>query len=47
MLRSDLCNYSDPYIVVKGRICARDANDATKRKKKLIFKNNALFRLRI
>ena len=44
MLRSDLCNYSDPYIVVKGRISVRGNNDATKRKKKLNFKNNAPFR---
>ena len=27
MLRSDLCEYSDPYIVVKGKITAEGAND--------------------
>ena len=27
MLRSDVCYYSDPYIVVKGRIIVADTND--------------------
>ena len=44
MLRSDLCHYSDAYIVVKGRISVRGTNDANKRNKKLTFKNNAPFR---
>ena len=44
MLRSDLCDYSDAYIVVKGRISVRGTNDANKRNKKLTFKNNAPFR---
>ena len=42
MLRSDLCDYSDAYIVVKGDITVtnptKDAND-----KKLAFENNAPF----
>ena len=45
MLRSDLWDYSDAYIVVKGRISVRDTNNANKRDKKLNFKNNAPFRL--
>ena len=28
MLRHDLCEYSDAYIVVKERIRAKDTNDA-------------------
>ena len=37
MLRSDLCNYSDGYIVVNRRISVRDTNDANKRYKKANF----------
>ena len=44
MLRSDLCDYSDAYIVVKGRITLERDNDDKTKNKKLIFKNNALFR---
>ena len=33
MQRSDLCDYSDAYIVVKGRISVKDTNNANKRKK--------------
>ena len=39
MLQSDLCNYSDAYIVVEGTITVTDPNDAND-KKKLAFKNN-------
>ena len=42
MLRSDLCDYSDAYIVVKGTITVTDT-DCTKRNKSVAFKNNALF----
>ena len=42
MLRSDLCNYSDGYIVVKGSITVTDP-DNVKRNKSVAFKNNALF----
>ena len=39
MLRSDLCDYSDAYIVVKGKIIVTNPdNDAYD--KKLAFKNN-------
>ena len=44
MLRSNLCDYSDAYIVVKGRMNVRDTNNANIRNKKLTFKNNAPFR---
>ena len=42
MLRSDLCDYNDTYIVEKERISVR-GNNAAKRSQKLAFKNNALF----
>ena len=42
MLRSDLCDYSDAYIVVKGTITVTDPNNANY-EKKLAFKNNAPF----
>ena len=47
MLRSDLCDYSDAYIVVKGDITLEGDNDANKRNKNLAFKNNAPFINRI
>ena len=40
MLQSDLCDYSDAYIVVKGKITVTGANDNAY-DKKLAFKNNA------
>ena len=43
MLRSDLCDCSDAYIVVKGDITLEGDNDASKRNKNLAFKNNAPF----
>ena len=43
MLRSDLCNFSDAYIVVEGDITLEGDNDANKRNKNLAFKNNAPF----
>ena len=43
MLRSDLCDYSDAYIVVKADTTLEGDNDATKRNKNLAFKNNAPF----
>ena len=43
MLRSDLCDFSDVYIVVKGDITIEGDNDANKRNKNLAFKNNAPF----
>ena len=41
MLRSNLCDYSDAYIVAKGRITVEGDNDAKTRIKKLMFENNA------
>ena len=43
MLRSDLCDYSDVCIVVKGDITLEGDNDVNKRNKNLAFKNNAPF----
>ena len=42
MLRSDLCDYSDAYIVVKGTIFVTDPINA-KRNKAVVLKNNAPF----
>ena len=41
MLRSDLCDFSDAYIFVKGDISVTSPNNA-KRNKAVAFKNNAL-----
>ena len=43
MLRSDLCDFSDAYIVVKGDIALKGNNNANKRNKNLAFKNHATF----
>ena len=47
MLRSDLCDYSDRYIVVKKTIdfSAAAANEDDKAEKSVAFKNSALFTL--
>ena len=42
MLRSDLCDYSDAYIIVTGKITVKDPNNDAY-DKKLALKNNALF----
>ena len=42
MLRSDLCDFSDAYIVVKGNIIVTNLNSA-KRNEAVAFKNNASF----
>ena len=42
ILRSDLCDFSDAYIVVKGTITVIDPDNA-KRNKAVAFKNNAPF----
>ena len=42
MLRSDLCDFNDAYIVVKGTITVIDPDNA-KRNKEVVFKNNAPF----
>ena len=44
MLSSNLCDYSDAYIIVKGRISVRGTNDANKINKNLTFKNSVAFR---
>ena len=43
MLRSDLCDFSDVYIVVKGEITVTGANNISKKNRHLAFKNNARF----
>ena len=42
MLRLDLCDYSDAYIVVEGDITVTDPNNIAYNKK-LTFKKNAFF----
>ena len=42
MLRSDLCDYSDVYIVLKGKITVTRPNTFL-HNKKLAFKDNAPF----
>ena len=42
ILRSDLCDFSDACIVVKGDITVTDP-DNVKRNKAVVFKNNATF----
>ena len=46
MLRLDLCDYSDAYIVVKGTIdlLAAASNENDKAQKNVIFKNSSPFR---
>ena len=46
MLRSDLCDYSDAYIVLKGTLdlLAAAINENDKAEKEVAFKDNALFR---
>ena len=44
MLASDLCDYNDAHIVVKGRIIVTGTNEANRRNKKLTFKNIAPFK---
>ena len=44
MLKSDLCEFSDAYIVIKRVITVTSPNNAKKKKKKSVtFKNNAPF----
>ena len=44
MLRSNLCDYNDAYIVARGRITVEGTNPASTRNKKLTFRNIAPFR---
>ena len=43
MLRSDLCDYSDAYVLVKGKITVTNPNDDANFNKELTLKNNAPF----
>ena len=43
MLRSDLCDYSDAYVWVKGQITVTNPNDNANFNKELTLKNNAPF----
>ena len=43
MLISNLCDYGNAYITVKGIMSVTSANSANRKNKKLIFKNNAPF----
>ena len=43
MLRTDLCDYSDAFIIVKGDVTPEGGNASNKRNKYLAFKNNAPF----
>ena len=44
ILRPDLSDYSDAYIIVKGKITVTGKNNDNRVNKKLVFKNNAPFR---
>ena len=44
MLSSNLCDYSDAYIIVKGRTSVRGTNDANKINTNLTFKKSVPFR---
>ena len=43
MLRSNLCDYSDAYVWVKGKITVTNPNDNANFNKELTLKNNAPF----
>ena len=43
MIRSELCDYSDAYIVVKGTITVEGAENIDKHNRNLLLKNNAPF----
>ena len=43
MLRSYLSDFSDAYVVMEGDITFEGNNDANKKNKNLVFKNNAPF----
>ena len=44
MLRSDLCDYIDAHILIKGTIIIKSILNADTRNEKLTFKNKAPFR---
>ena len=41
MLRSDLCDYSDAFVWVKGKITVTNPNENANFNKELTLKNNA------
>ena len=41
MLRSDLCDFNDVYIVVKGTFTVTGENNNSRKNRTLAFKNNA------
>ena len=43
MLKSDLCDYSDVYIVVKGTITVTGENNRDRKNRVNVIKNNAPF----
>ena len=43
MLHSDVCDFSDAYIVVKGTITFTGTNNRSRKNRSLAFKNNAPF----
>ena len=43
MLRSDLCDFSDPCIVVKGTITVTGGSNTSRKNRFLAFKNNSPF----
>ena len=43
MLRSDLCDFSDPCIVVKGTITVTRGSNTSRKNRFLAFKNNSPF----
>ena len=43
MLRSDLCDYSDAYIVVKGDITVEGTENRDRKNRNVVLKNNAPF----
>ena len=43
MLKSDLCDFSDAYIVVKEEITVAGESNSSRKNRPLAFKNNAPF----
>ena len=43
MLRSDLCDFSDAYIIVKGTATVTGTSNNSRKNRPLAFKNNAPF----
>ena len=43
MLQSDLYDYSDAYIVVRGTVTVKGAENKDRKNRSLVFKNNAPF----